>query len=90
MSNPFNIMNPMIPITNNARNVYQAFMNSRNPMQMFMQMANGNPQLQQIANMLNSGMNPQQLFNNMCQQRGINPQQFLAQITGNNNQFSRD
>jgi len=79
MSNPFNALNPSIAPIQNA---YQMLVNSPNPMAMFRQMAANNPRLQPIVNMLNQGANPQQIFNSMCQQRGINPQEFLKNITG--------
>ena len=86
MSNPFNALNPNNPYNSNnmagIRNIYQMMMGARNPMQMFQQYAQNNPALQPALNMLNSGMNPQQVFNTMCQQRGINPQEFLRNITG--------
>ena len=85
MSNPFNAINPINNINIGAiQNMYQMLMNSANPMQMFQNMAQSNPQLQPIANMLRNGGNPQQIFNSLCQQRGINPQQFLTSITGRN------
>ena len=79
MSNPFNALNPAM---SNIRNAYQMLTNAQNPMQVFQQIAGNNPQLQPILNALRGGMNPQQLFMNMCQQRGINPQEFLKNITG--------
>lgn len=86
MSNPFNALNPANPYNNNnmagIRNAYQMLTSSRNPMQTFMQMAQGNPQLQPAIQMLQQGYNPQQIFNTMCQQRGINPSEFLRNITG--------
>lgn len=86
MSNPFNTLNPANPYNSNAmaniRNIYQMMMNSGNPMQLFQQYAMNNPALQPAMSMLNSGMNPQQVFNTMCQQRGINPSEFLKSITG--------
>lgn len=86
MSNPFNTLNPANPYNSNnmagIRNAYQMIMNSGNPMQMFRQMAANNPALQPAINMLNQGMNPQQVFNTMCQQRGINPNEFIKNITG--------
>ena len=84
MANPFNIMNPMFNNMGNIQNAYRAIMNSKNPMMLFNQFAMQNPQMQPIVQALNNGANPQQLFNNLCQQRGINPQQFIKQITGNN------
>lgn len=86
MSNPFNVLNPSNPYnTNNMagmRSIYQSLMNSKNPMQMFQQMARGNPQLQPIMQMLNQGANPQQIFMSMCQQRGINADEFIKNLTG--------
>lgn len=86
MGNPFNILNPGNPYNSNnmagMRNIYQSLMNARNPIQMFQQMARNNPQLQPIMNMLNQGANPQQIFMNMCQQRGINPNEFIKNLTG--------
>lgn len=86
MSNPFNILNPTNAMNANNmaqfKNAYQMLKNSPNPIAMFKQMAMNNPKLQPIVNMLNSGANPQQIFNSMCQQRGINPQEFLKGIMG--------
>ena len=86
MSNPFNMLNPANPYNANNmsgfRSVYQSIMNSRNPTEAFIQMARGNPQLQPAIQMLQQGINPQQIFNTLCQQRGINPTEFLKNITG--------
>ena len=85
-NNPFNALNPNNPMNANRigemRNMYQAFQNAKNPMALFQQMAMRNPQMQQIANMLKQGQNPQQLFENICRQRGINPQEFIKMIKG--------
>ncbi len=86
MANPFNILNPTNTMnTNNMasiRNAYQMLTQTNNPMQVFQQMAMRNPQLQPVMSMLNQGMQPQQVFNTLCQQRGINPNEFLKSITG--------
>ena len=74
MSNPFNTMNPI-------QNAYQVLTTAKNPMQAFYQIAQQNPNLQPIVNLLNNGANPQQLFVSMCQQRGINPNEFIRNIT---------
>lgn len=76
MPNPF--------YTNNLQNVYNMLRNSNNPQQLFNQIAQNNPTMQPIVQALNNGGNPQQLFYSLCQQRGIDPQTFLKQITGNN------
>ena len=77
MPNPFNQQ------TNNLQSMYNMFKNSRNPQELFMNYARNNPQMQPIMNALQSGGDPQQLFYSLCQQRGVNPQQFLNNITGN-------
>ena len=86
MANPFNTLNPANPMnTNNMlniRNAYQMLTQSRNPMQVLQQLARQNPTLQPAINMLRQGITPQQVFNTMCQQKGINPQEFLKNITG--------
>ena len=86
MANPFNILNPTNPMNANnmasIRNAYQMLTQTNNPMQVFQQMAMRNPQLQPVMSMLNQGMQPQQVFNTLCQQRGINPNEFLKSITG--------
>lgn len=86
MANPFNVMNPMNignnPNIQQLKQAYQIFSQSKNPLQAFQMMASRNPQLQSIMQMLQNGGNPQQIFNSICQQRGINPQEFLKQITG--------
>ena len=90
MPNPFNILNPSNPMRDyignmgNIQSLYQAIMGSRNPMQAFQQLAMRNPQLQPIAQAISGGANPQQVFNSLCQQRGVNPQEFMRMITGNN------
>ena len=88
MPNPFNVLNPANPMNanrmGNLRSMYQSLRSSNNPMALFQQMAYRNPQLQPIAQALGNGANPQQLFYSLCQQRGINPSEFLRQITGNN------
>lgn len=84
--NPFNNINPANPFNSNSmaniRNMYQMITQARNPMQMFQQLARQNPALQPAMNMLQQGIQPEQVFNTICQQRGINPQEFLKNLTG--------
>jgi len=80
--NQYRSVNPNPNNMNNYRSIYQALMNSKNPVQLFNTMAQSNPQLKPIANMLNQGMNPQSIFTSMCEQRGINPNEFLKQLQG--------
>lgn len=82
--NPFNVINPNNPMNANRigqmKSMYQAFQNAKNPMALFQQMAVRNPQLQPVMNMLRQGMNPNQIFNQVCQQRGINPEELMRMI----------
>ena len=86
MANPFNMLNPANPMRgydfSAIRQIYRS-MQGGNPMQMLSQMAARNPQLQPIMQALSGGANPQQVFYSACQQRGINPQEFLRQLTDN-------
>lgn len=74
--------NPLLQSnTNQLREIYKA-MQSGNPMQMFQNMAMQNPQMKPILNMLNGGANPKELFYQLCKQKGINPDEFIKNITG--------
>lgn len=66
---------------NNIRNMYQLFTQSRNPMELFTNMSVNNPQMKPLINLLNQGISPENLFKNLCQQKGINPNDFLKKIT---------
>lgn len=79
MPNPFNTMN-MNP-NFQLKNMYQLLMNSQNPMAMFQQMAVQNPRLRPIVEMLRN-KSPQEVFNNLCQQKGVNPDEFIKSIKG--------
>ena len=85
MSSPFARFNPSNPMNGYDFNQLRSLMNAgRNPMAMIQSMAAQNPAMQPVLQALRNGANPQQLFNSLCQQRGINPQEFLRQLTGNN------
>lgn len=87
MANPFFQKENIGRYANNPnfqdlRNAYSVFSKSRNPMEVFTNMAMQNPQLQPVLNLIRSGGNPQQIFMNMCKERGINPQEFLNTFLG--------
>ena len=66
---PQNNINPMI----------QMIKNSKDPQQLISMFANKNPQFAQIMNTLNTGnITPKQLFLNMAQQKGINPNDIIS------------
>lgn len=67
---------------NQLKQAYQIFMQKGNPMQVLNQMAVQNPQMQSVVQMLNSGANPEAVFKNLCQAKGINAEDFIKQITG--------
>lgn len=86
MGNPFNSINPANPYNANnmagIRGMYQMLTQSPNPMQAFQQLARQNPRLKPIADMLARGASPRSIFNDMCRQKGINPDEFIRNITG--------
>lgn len=76
------MFNPLLqPNVNQVKEMYNA-MKSNNPIQMIQKMAQTNPNMQQVLNALNNGANPQTLFYQMCHQKGINPDEFIKNITG--------
>lgn len=87
-NNPFNVINPANPMNNNRvaqmRDMYNMFSQSKNPSMLFKNMAMRNPQMQQVLMMLNKGMRPEDLLNQICQQQNINPQELMNIIKGNN------
>lgn len=78
MANP--LLQPNLNI-NQMKEIYKSIKGG-NPMQMIQKMAQTNPNMQQVLNMLNNGANPQALFYQMCGQKGINPEEFIKNITG--------
>lgn len=82
MPNPFRTYSPPYTPSDNIKSIYRAMSQSNNPYAMFMQLAGNNPQMQPIINAMQQGNSPRAIFNNMCQQRGINPDEFIKNITG--------
>ena len=68
-------------MNNQFRDLYSA-VQSGNIGQIFQQMAMSNPQMKPVLQMMNSGVTPRQIFYDICQQRGINPDEFIKNITG--------
>lgn len=80
MSNLYNQINPQNQTSQQLQNnpAIQQIVNmaksGTNPMQMIQMMSGQNPQMQNIINILNNGkISPKQLFMNMANQKGINP-----------------
>lgn len=83
MPNPFNVMNQNnnIPKVNpNVQNLMQMFRTGGNPMQVMQMLASKNPQLQPLVQSLQNGGNPEQMVRSICQQRGINVDEFMKQF----------
>ena len=57
-------------------------MQKGNPMQVLNQMSAQNPQLQSVVQLLNNGANPEAVFKNLCQAKGINADEFINQLKG--------
>lgn len=50
----------------------------QNPQQMLQMVAQQNPQISQVLNIVNgSGMSPKQMFMNLAQQKGIDPNSII-------------
>ena len=64
------------------RNVYNMLVNSKNPAELMNRMIQQNPNMKSIFDMVQASKNPQLMFNELCKQRGINPQEFIRQVTG--------
>ena len=75
-SNPSSTVNP----SQSMKDLYKMLTQSNNPMQIFANIAKNNPNMEPILNLLQNGYSPEQVFNMVCQQRGINPQDFMSKL----------
>lgn len=85
MPNPFRTMNNTynsMPDMSNLRQAYQMFKNAGNPMQVLSNMAMNNPQMKPIMDAFSRGERPETIFRRMCQERNIDPNEFIKNITG--------
>lgn len=79
--------NPNTGRTNNSSNqnladIYKMLSTSNDPLRVFNNIVKNNPKMAPVLTLLNQGMPPEQIFNTMCQQRGIDPQEFIKSIKG--------
>lgn len=68
--------------TNNLsqlKNALDMIKNVQNPQAILQQAAQKNPQLASVMQMC-SGRNPQEVFYEMCKQRGVDPESILSQL----------
>ena len=63
-----------------VKQVYSMLRNSNNPNFLLNQMAQQNPQLRQTINLIKSNGNYEQIFRDMCKQRGIDADEFVRQM----------
>lgn len=79
--NPQNQTNPQLQNNQGIQQIINMAKSGGNPMQMIQSIAGQNPQMQNMMNILNSGkMSPKQLFMNMANQRGINPNEIINML----------
>lgn len=82
MPNPFNMRQAPQMNMGNIKQVYNLLRNSNNPNQLINQMMAQNPQMSQMLNLIKAnGNNYEQVFRNMCNQRGINADEFIKNLT---------
>ena len=82
MANPLLQALSMATMNNGISSMSELYklMTSQNPMMLFNQIAKNNPQLNECLNLINRGMNPQDLFYRLYNQQGINPQDIMRNI----------
>lgn len=89
MNNPFfnnaghgRMPNPNGIDMNQVKRIYNMLKNSNNPNELLESMIRQNPQMANTINLIRNNGNYEQVFRNLCQQRGINPDEFMKQIAG--------
>ena len=80
MANPFK-QNSTNPVGNLAplKNMLAILNSSQNPQVALQMLAQKNPQMAQVMNLV-GGRNPQEVFYEMCRQKGVNPDDILNQL----------
>ena len=73
------MLNNMNPGIQQLKGMMNMLKTSSNPQMLIQQMIQSNPQLAQVANLVN-GRNPEAVFRDMCNQRGINPDEFINML----------
>lgn len=86
MPNPFfaqesNTRNSINP-SQNFKDLYKMLTQSNNPIQLFTEIAKNNPNMAPILTLLQSGYSPEQVFNMLCEKKGVNPQEFMSKLKG--------
>lgn len=70
------------PVQNNViQKIIQMAKSGNNPQQLLNSLAGQNPQLNQVMQLVNSGkMTPKQIFMNMANQQGVNPNDIISML----------
>ena len=70
------------PAQNNGiQKIIQMAKSGNNPQQLLNSLAGQNPQLNQVMQLVNSGkMTPKQIFMNMANQQGVNPDDIISML----------
>ena len=69
------------PFGNNFGNMNNKTVNNTlNPMQLLNIYASKNPQMKPIIDKLSSGENPKTIFESLCKEKGINPNDFISNL----------
>lgn len=76
--NPLGSM-PVNPLINQIKRMAQMVNSVRNPQQVLAHLAQNNPQVKSVMDLC-QGRNPEQVFRNMCVQRGINPEEVVQAL----------
>ena len=63
-----------------VKKIYDMLRNSNNPNLLLDNLVKQNPQMAQTVNLIKSNGNYEQVFRNMCQQRGINDDEFVKDM----------
>jgi hypothetical protein len=72
-----------LPLRNNG--LFQQFLNSSNPSDFLNSLISNNPKMQNLMQALKtSNMTPKQFFYNYAQQNGVNPDDFINSLKGEN------
>lgn len=85
MANPFNTSNFGQVNMQQVKHIFNMLKNSNNPNELLNNLIQQNPKMAQTINLIrNNSSNYEQVFRDMCKQRGINADDFMRNLMGNN------
>ena len=83
MNSLYNQLNQTNQLSQNnvIQKIIQMAKSGNNPQQLLNSLAGQNPQLNQVMQLVNSGkMTPKQIFMNMANQQGVNPDDIISML----------